>query len=172
MRISIPLHRFSIFMSASATPSAVHIRNFLGEIRVRGDQTGGGLTVVEHTLPPGYIAMPLHTHQREAETTYVLEGTLWVQLGKRVTKLGSGQSIAKPAGVPHTYWNEGPRPVRFLDMVTPGGLEPWYEEIATAIPARGEVEVGKVLEISRRYGLEFDMESLLDIMSRHQVVLA
>ncbi|HSU13696.1 cupin domain-containing protein [Longimicrobium sp.] len=160
-------------MSTSAMPpGTIHIRNFLGEIRVRSEQTGGGLTVVEHTLPPGYIAMPLHTHQREAETTYVLEGTLWVQLGKRVTKLGPGQSIAKPAGVPHTYWNEGTRPARFLDMLTPGGLEPWYEEVATVIPARGEVEVGKVLEISRRYGLEFDMESLLDIMSRHQVVLA
>jgi quercetin dioxygenase-like cupin family protein len=159
-------------MSTSATATAVHIRNFLGEIRVRSDQTGGGLTLVEHTLPPGYIAMPLHTHQREAETTYVLEGTLWVQLGKRVLRLGAGESIAKPAGVPHTCWNEGTRSARFLDMVTPGGLEPWYEEVAAAVPARGQVEIGKVLEISRRYGLEFDMDSLLDIMSRHQVVLA
>jgi quercetin dioxygenase-like cupin family protein len=157
--------------SASA-PGDVSIRNFRGQIRVRGDQTAGGVTVVEHTLPPGYIAMPLHTHQRETETTYVLEGVLWVQVGKRVTKVGAGQSIVKPAGVPHTCWNEGRDPARFLDIVTPGGLEAWYEEVSSVIPTRGEVEVSRVLEVSRRYGLEFDMESLMDIMSRHTVVLA
>lgn len=150
----------------------VSIRNFAGQIRVRGDDTGGALTVVEHTLPPGLIAMPLHTHQRETETTLVLSGTLWVQLGKRVRRLGPGESIAKPAGVPHTYWNEGIEPVRFLDLTTPGGLEPWYHEVATLVPLRGEVDVSRVLEVSRRYGLEFDMESLVDIMSRHSVHLA
>src|SRR5262249_32955567 len=143
----------------------VSIRNFRGEIRVRADETGGGMTMVEHTLPPGYIAMPLHTHQRETEATYVLEGTLWVQVGKRVTKLGPGQTIVKPVGVPHTCWNEGRHPARFLDVVTPGGLEPWYEEIAAIVPARGEVDVARILEVSRRYGLEFDMDSLMDIMS-------
>lgn len=157
--------------SASA-PGDVSIRNFRGHIRVRGDQTAGGVTVVEHTLPPGYIAMPLHTHQRETETTYVLEGTLWVQVGKRVTKVGAAQSIVKPAGVAHTYWNEGRDPAHFLDIVTPGGLEAWYEEVSSVIPSRGEVEVSRVLEVSRRYGLEFEMESLMDIMSRHTAVLA
>ena len=150
----------------------VSIRNFRGEIRVRADQTGGGATIVEHVLPPGYIAMPLHTHRRETETTYVLEGTLWVQVGKRVTGLGAGETIVKAAGVPHTYWNEGRADARFLDVVTPGGLEPWYEEVAAIVPVRGEVDVGRVLEVSRRYGLEFDMDSLIDIMSRHEVVLA
>ncbi|HEX6749795.1 MAG TPA: cupin domain-containing protein [Longimicrobium sp.] len=156
----------------TSNAGTVSIRNFRGEIRVRAEDTGGGATIVEHTLPPGYIAMPLHTHQRETETTYVLEGTLWVQVGKRVTKLGAGQTIVKPAGVPHTYWNEGRHDARFLDLVTPGGLEPWYEEVAAIIPVRGEVQIERVLEVSRRYGLEFDMDSLMDIMSRHEVVLA
>lgn len=160
-------------MSTTApADGTVSIRNFAGQIRVHADDTGGALTVVEHTLPPGLIAMPLHTHQRETETTLVLGGTLWVQLGKRVRRLGAGESIAKPAGVPHTYWNEGTEPARFLDMTTPGGLEPWYRQVASIVPARGEVEVQRVLEASRRYGLEFDMESLVDIMSRHSVHLA
>ena len=150
----------------------VSIRNFRGEIRVRGSDTGGQLTVVEHVLPPGFIAMPLHTHERETETTLVLQGTLWVQVGKRVTRVTAGQSVVKPAGVPHTYWNEGKEPARFLDLLTPGGLDAWYEEVSAAIPGRGTVEVSRVLEVSRRYGLEFEMESLVDIMSRHEVVLA
>jgi quercetin dioxygenase-like cupin family protein len=160
-------------MSApGASAGTVPIRNFWGKIRVRAAETGGGLTVVEHLLPAGYIAMPLHTHMRETETSVVLEGTLWVQVGRRVHRVEAGETIVKPAGAAHTYWNEGTRPARFLDLLTPGGLEEWYEELSALIPTRGEVEIGRVLEISRRHGLEFEMDSLMDIMSRHEVVLA
>lgn len=158
--------------TAAAQGESVTIRSFHGTLRVTGQETGGTLTVVEHVLPPGYLAVPLHTHQRECETTHVLEGTLWVQLGKRVRKLGPGEIIVKPAGVPHTYWNEGTKPARFLDLVTPGGLEPWYREVAALVPVRGQVDIARVLEISRGYGLEFHMESLLDILELHQVQLS
>jgi quercetin dioxygenase-like cupin family protein len=159
-------------MSTAAASATVPIRNFHGEIRVRGDDTGGALTVVEHVLPAGYIAMPLHTHRRETETTYVLEGTLWVQLDRRVHRVHAGQTLVKPAGVPHTFWNEGAADARFLEMSTPGGLDRWYEEIAAVIPTSGAVDTAPVLEISRRYGLEFEMDSLIDILSRHSVRLA
>jgi quercetin dioxygenase-like cupin family protein len=159
-------------MGTISTEGTVGIRNFAGRLRVRAQETGGALTVVEHELPPGFIAMPLHTHRHETETTWVLSGTLWVRLGKRVTRLSAEESMVKPPGIPHTYWNEGTDPARFLDMVTPGGLERWYEEIASLVPASGRVDVDRVLEISRGYGLEFEMDSLVDIMSRHEVRLA
>jgi mannose-6-phosphate isomerase-like protein (cupin superfamily) len=38
--------------------------------------TGGRLSVVEHTLPPQVLAGPLHHHSREDEYSYVLEGRL------------------------------------------------------------------------------------------------
>lgn len=148
------------------------IRSFSGVVRVRAAETRDLLTVIEHTLPPGRLAMPLHRHEREAETTWVLEGTLCVQIDKRVRRLGPGESIVKPAGVFHTFWNEGARPVRFLEMITPGGLEAYYEELVEIIPASGAVPIDRILELSRRYGLEFDMTSLLDIMERHEVQLA
>jgi quercetin dioxygenase-like cupin family protein len=159
-------------MNPTGAGDSFSIRNFSGRIKVRSAQNGGALTVVECVLPAGYIAMPLHTHQRETETTLVLEGTLWVRVGKRVTRAQAGDSVVKPAGVPHTFWNEGDRPARFLEIITPGGLEAWFAEVAALVPARGEVEVERVLEASRGYGLEFDMESLLDIMDRHSVALA
>ena len=148
------------------------IRTFSGVIRTRGEDTRGLLAVIEHTLPPGRIAMPLHRHEKETETTYVLEGTLSIQLGKRVTRAGPGSCIVKPAGVFHTFWNEGDRPARFLEMISPAGLEAYYEEISALVPHTGVIQIEKVLEVSRRYELEFDMESLFDIMSRHPVQLA
>jgi len=158
--------------AASWAERTLWVRSFSAAVRAGSAQTGGLHTVVEHVLPPGRIAMPLHRHERETETTYVLEGTLSVQLGKRVFQAGAGSCIVKPAGVFHTYWNEDERPARFLDVISPGGLEAFYEEIAAAIPASGVVDVARVLEISRKYGIEFDMESLGDIMERHQVQLS
>lgn len=157
---------------AETAGRTISIRTFTGVVRVRSEETRGLLTVIEHTLPPGRVAMPLHRHEREAETTYVLEGTLSVQVEKRVTHVGPGSTLVKPAGVFHTFWNEGARPARFLEMIAPGGLEAYYEEISGIVPVSGVVEIGKVLEISRRYELEFDMDSLLEIMERHQVQLA
>ena len=154
------------------TETTLWVRTFSAAVRARSEETGGLHTVMEHVLPPGRIAMPLHRHERETETTYVLEGVLSVQLGKRVFRAGPGSCIVKPAGVFHTYWNEGERPARFLDVVSPGGVEAYYEEVSAAIPASGVVDVSRVLEISLRHGIEFDMESLLDIMERHQVQLA
>jgi len=148
------------------------VRSFSAVVRAGSAQTGGLHTVLEHVLPPGRIAMPLHRHERETETTYVLEGVLSVRLDKRVFHAGPGSCIVKPAGVFHTYWNAGERPARFLDVVSPGGVEAFYEEVAAAIPASGIVDVARVLEISRGHGIEFDMESLMDIMERHQVQLS
>lgn len=148
------------------------IRSFAGVVRVRAAETRDLLTVIEHTLPPGRLAMPLHRHEREAETTYVLEGVLSVQLEKRVHRLSAGQSLVKPAGVFHTFWNESTRTVRFLEMISPGGLEAYYEELTEIVPASGTIPIERVLELSRRYGLEFDMASMLDIMERHEVQLA
>lgn len=158
--------------AGSRAERTLWVRSFSAAVRAGSAQTGGQHTVVEHELPPGRIAMPLHRHERETETTYVLEGVLSVQLGKRVFRAGAGSCIVKPAGIFHTYWNEGERPARFLDVISPGGLEAFYEEIAAAIPPSGVVDIARVLEISRGYGIEFDMDSLMDIMERHHVQLS
>ena len=37
-------------------------------------QSGGTFSLVEHPIGPRALASPLHTHEREDEYTYVLEG--------------------------------------------------------------------------------------------------
>ncbi len=41
--------------------------------RLMGQATGGALSVVEHPIAPGTLVPP-HTHSREDEYSYVLEG--------------------------------------------------------------------------------------------------
>ena len=39
--------------------------------------SGGKLSLVEHPLAPRALGSPIHTHAREDEYSYVLEGRMW-----------------------------------------------------------------------------------------------
>ena len=67
--------------------------------------------------PPRWIA-PLHLHRSDDEAWYVLEGTLCVRLGEDIVEAKAGSAVFVPRGTPHTYWNPGPAPVRYLLVMT------------------------------------------------------
>ena len=67
--------------------------------------------------PPRLIA-PRHLHHRDDEAWYVVEGALCVQKGPDVVEARTGASVFVPRGTPHTYWNPGPGPVRYLLVMT------------------------------------------------------
>jgi mannose-6-phosphate isomerase-like protein (cupin superfamily) len=63
--------------------------------------------------PPRLIA-PRHVHHHDDEAWYVLEGTLRVQVGEDEVEASAGSGVFVPRGTPHSYWNPGPGPVRYL----------------------------------------------------------
>jgi mannose-6-phosphate isomerase-like protein (cupin superfamily) len=67
--------------------------------------------------PPRLIA-PLHVHDRDDEAWYVLEGTLRLQVGEQEVEARAGSGVFVPRGTPHTYWNPGPGPTRYLLIMT------------------------------------------------------
>jgi mannose-6-phosphate isomerase-like protein (cupin superfamily) len=66
---------------------------------------------------PRLIAPP-HVHHSDDEAWYVLEGTLRVQVGTEEVEARAGAGVYVPRGTPHTYWNPGPGPVRYLLVMT------------------------------------------------------
>jgi mannose-6-phosphate isomerase-like protein (cupin superfamily) len=62
---------------------------------------------------------PWHVHHNDDEAWYVLEGALAIRAGDEVIELGAGSAHLVPRGTPHTYWNPGPDPVRYLLFMTP-----------------------------------------------------
>jgi mannose-6-phosphate isomerase-like protein (cupin superfamily) len=64
------------------------------------------------------LIAPLHLHHKDAEAWYVLEGTLCVQVGEDEVEARAGCGVFVPKGTPHTYWNPGPDPVRYLLTMT------------------------------------------------------
>jgi len=67
--------------------------------------------------PPRFIA-PRHLHRSDDEAWYVLEGVLKVQVGENEVEAHAGAAVFVPKGTPHTYWNAGPGPLRYLLVMT------------------------------------------------------
>jgi mannose-6-phosphate isomerase-like protein (cupin superfamily) len=67
--------------------------------------------------PPRLIA-PLHIHHHDDEAWYVLEGSLRLKVGEDEVEAHAGSSVFVPRGTPHTFWNPGPVPVRYLLVMT------------------------------------------------------
>src|SRR5919106_914004 len=93
------------------------------------DETDGGLALLEVTIPPRTLVKP-HAHSREDEFSLVLPGGMGVPPGDNpVEGVPAGSWLAKPRSVPHAMWNLADEPARVLEVVLPGGLEHYFEEI-------------------------------------------
>jgi quercetin dioxygenase-like cupin family protein len=104
----------------------------LAEIKVTAEQTGGLLSVVEITEPPG-AAAPLHVHQDEDESFWILEGDVTFEVGETTTEATAGDFAFGPRGIPHRY-TVGDTGCRMLFIVTPGGFEDLIRDMS--VPAR------------------------------------
>jgi mannose-6-phosphate isomerase-like protein (cupin superfamily) len=147
---------------------------FLGSIGVRfmidGDETDQGFSLVEHPMSPHALAAPLHKHSREDEYSFVLEGRMGALLGDDVVEAGPGDLVFKPRDQWHTFWNAGDEPCRILEIIAPAGFEKFFEELSD-MGGVANVEPEKMGELSARYGLEMDPESIPGLIERFGVVV-
>lgn len=140
--------------------------SFGATIKIRGDATASGVSVVEHTLLPGFLGAAPHKHSHEDEISYVLEGELTVEQNGEVATMGPGAFVVKPRGLFHTFWNEGHEPLRFLEMIAPGAFASYFAELAALIPKDAPPDMGQILALGQRYGLEFDMSRVPELLAR------
>lgn len=60
--------------------------------------------------------LPVHSHEREDQFYYTLEGEGIVRLGDQDFPLQPGIAVMIPPGVPHGVRNPGDVPLRYLDV--------------------------------------------------------
>ena len=151
----------------------VHLMRLGVRYLVRGAETGGWLAVVEHPLPPRALGAPLHTHEREDEITYVAEGTVGVQIGDAIYTAGPGDTIRKPRGIPHAFWNAGDTPARMSEIITPAGFEDYFEEMAAlfAEAQGGLPDPTRAGAVLAKYALSLDFGSVPILAQRHGLQL-
>ena len=97
--------------------------------KARGAQTAGRLTAFENVIAP-LDGPPLHTHDQEDESWYILEGRLRFRLGDELQEAPEGTFVFVPRGTPHCFQNVGDDPARILVLFTPAGMERFFDEFA------------------------------------------
>jgi quercetin dioxygenase-like cupin family protein len=134
---------------------------------VGAEATGGAFAMVEHDLAPRGLGAPMHSHQREDEISHVLAGRLGVQIGDEVLEAGPGDTVVKPRGVAHTFWNPGDGPVRFLELITPAGFEGYFAEIEPILTTGAPPDFEALGAVAARYGLAMDPDSVPRLIAEH-----
>jgi mannose-6-phosphate isomerase-like protein (cupin superfamily) len=84
--------------------------------------TNGSLTVLELVIGPK-SGPALHTHLREDELWYVLEGEFRFTAAGVPLRASAGGMAFGPRGMPHAFQNVGDTPGRLLIVTTPSGVE-------------------------------------------------
>ena len=102
-------------------------------IRSKAETTNGAFGLIEHWEMPVGFGSPYHTHHREDEAFYVLEGEVGFVCDGKWLKAGPGTFVYGPREIPHGFKVIGSSPARMLVMCTPGGFERFVLEQTTPI---------------------------------------
>jgi quercetin dioxygenase-like cupin family protein len=152
----------TVLVRGSSDRPATWALGSLFERLASGDETGGAFGLSLVTQPAG-TATPLHIHTGEAEAFYLLDGTMTYRAGEQTYQLSPGSFIYLPTGIPHAFRVTGTSPVRFLGIVTPGGLMDLYDEAGRPADERVlpepdaeqlQADIGRWLEAAPRYGIQ------------------
>src|SRR5215475_948968 len=123
--------------------------------RATGETTKGAFGMVEHWDMPVGFDSPYHTHHREDESFYVLEGNVALVFNGEWLKAGSGAFVYGPRLIAHGFKVIGERPARMLVMCTPTGFERFILGQATPITEPPPpLDVGRMKELAERHGIE------------------
>jgi quercetin dioxygenase-like cupin family protein len=105
---------------------AIWMLNSLYEVRASSDETGGQLTAMEMTIPPG-MGPPPHVHEG-GESVCVLEGQVRYHIGGETYEGGPGTFFYIPPGIEENFEPADGNTVRLLVIYTPGGLDKFFSE--------------------------------------------
>ena len=125
-----------------------------------GEDTGSHFALIEHNLAPGQLAAPIHTHQNEDEYSYVLEGEMSAMIGAEFFTSPAGSLIRKPRRIPHTFWNQGSRAAKILEIISPAGFEKYFDELAEIRSVPGVPDPARLAALRAKYALEVDLASV------------
>lgn len=126
-------------------------------------QTGGVFTLLIDEIP-SHSGPPLHIHDNEDETLYMLEGECVVQLDDRHFTLPAGSAVFLPRGLPHAFTNLDSQPARALVIHTPGGFEQFFAAVDPLLTV-AEPDTEALLAIAARHGINTVGPPLADALN-------
>jgi mannose-6-phosphate isomerase-like protein (cupin superfamily) len=142
-------------------PGEGQMRWVVGDLvtfKIGGQDAQGVFALAEEVTPP-QGGPPPHLHTREDETFYVVEGELEFVVGERTLSASAGSVVYAPRGILHSFRNVGPTPSRMTVIITPAGLEKFFEEVGEPVtdpsfPPEGPPDIERLVAVARKYGME------------------
>jgi mannose-6-phosphate isomerase-like protein (cupin superfamily) len=124
-----------------------------------GEETNEQFWALEG-LADSHMAVPLHSHSREDEVWYVLEGNITFTIGDQKLEAGPGTFAYIPKNTPHTFQVRS-QTARWFGFGTPAGLDRWFFETGepaqalTLPPApKGPPDIDAIVASLKAYGTD------------------
>lgn len=150
---------------------SVTLKKTLFRYGIGAEETDGSLSMLEVTIPPRTLIKP-HTHTHEDEFSLVLAGPIGLRSGSKTTEeVPTGTWLVKPRSIPHAMWNLGDEPARVLEVVMPGGLERYFEEIEPVLRNHGPEWTKRYAALAESYGLTILDEWSDEIQAKYGITL-
>jgi mannose-6-phosphate isomerase-like protein (cupin superfamily) len=124
-------------------------------MKADGKATHDAYSLFEYTVPPETDGPPPHLHTREDESFILLSGRLEVHLGGEDFVLEHGDYLYLPRDVIHAFRNPYGEESRVISVVSPAGLEGYYQTLADMPP--GPKDIGLMKEIMADFGIELQL---------------
>jgi len=128
-----------------------------------GAETEGQFVLFDGLIGPGG-GPPPHTHARESESFYVLEGRVSFFDGVKWSVAEPGAFVHVPRLQQHAFRNDMASPARMLIQAAPAGLELFFAEVGKRVsdfnappPAMTDEDIRKLIETAPRYGMEIKL---------------
>jgi quercetin dioxygenase-like cupin family protein len=147
-------------ISGPDTQAAIWFLGALSQLRITGEQTGGAFAVADHLAERGN-ASPVHVHDRDDETFFVLDGELRVFVGEEDHAAGPGTVVVLPRRRRHAYVVTSAT-ARFLTLHTPAGFEQFATEVG---------EPARALTLPPPPAGPPDFAALAQAAARHQITI-
>jgi quercetin dioxygenase-like cupin family protein len=111
------------------------------ELKIAGEQSDREFAVVEWDVHAG-DEPPIHTHTREDELLYVLEGSITAFVGDQRVEVEAGSFAALPKNLPHGLTVKG-ESARLLVVLEPAGAEYFFvpRDESDSDPAKFGLEI-------------------------------
>ena len=113
----------------------------------------GGMGVFELTIPSESNVPPPHSHSKNDECVYVLEGILRYSVDAVTRDLRAGECMFSPKGSVHHFSNPSRETTRVLAILSPDVGAQYFRDVGAVINAGGPPDRARLLAVMSSYGL-------------------
>jgi mannose-6-phosphate isomerase-like protein (cupin superfamily) len=143
-------------ISKPDTQAVIWFLGALSQVRLSGEQTAGAFCLTDNLNSRGN-GSPVHIHDGEDETLFVLDGELRVFVGEDDYTAGAGTVALLPRRLRHAYVVTSTT-ARFLTLHAPAGFERFAAEVgrpaeALTLPPAEPADLAAVTKAAARHGI-------------------